>query len=218
MSVGVSDGQKGITIHRDGLIEYHEDYLPMHVDVFRTNESAKEHAIEWLKAHDIWPSDIESISARLYPYWGDNDAIVYLVEASRKDLVPGFDFAPGRLTLCFEANTGKVFDLDFYWPDMAVPFVVADLPPVERTLERFGLTEASKTDPKFGVSDYLSYERAWVFRDLGLRETAPLYFYLPYRAIPHSHPYGTSAEYGVIFPEERLDYIRGYSAAGTEGM
>lgn len=218
VSVGVSDGNKGLTIHRDGLIEYREDYLPIHVDVFRTNESAKEHAIEWLKAHDIWPSDIESISARLYPTWGDNDAIVYLVEASRRDLVPGFDFAPGRLTLCFEANTGKVFDLDLNWPDIDVPFVVTDLPPVDLTLERFGLSEASKTDPKFHVSGFLEYGQARVIRDRGLSDTAPIYFYIPYRFIGSSEPFGTSGEYGVIFPEEHLNNFRIFSPLESQGI
>jgi len=207
-AVRVGNGCRTLEIQRDGNIEYRAEYLHVPIDVFRSNESAEEHATEWLEAHGLWPSDVGGVritqAANSY-----HETIAYVLTVGRQDPFPGFDMSFGWIELAFEANMGTVFDVHIYWPDLTVPFVVTDLPPVERTLDLFGLEEKAATDSTFFVSDMLTYREARVIGQMGLRDTAPVYFFLPYRTIGYGQGYmnWTCGEYGVIFPEEALGII-----------
>jgi len=207
-AVCVGDGNAHLEIQRDGYIEFEDDYLHIPLDDFRSNESAQEHAIDWLKDHDLWPSDVGGVrivrAAQSY-----DDTIAYVLTVGRQDPFPGFDMSFGRIELTFEANMGTVFDVHIYWPDLTTPFVVTDLPPVERTLDCLGLMEKATNDSTFFVSDMLTYSQAHVIWYMGLRDTAPVYFFLPYRTIGYGQGYmnWTRGDYGVIFPEEAMYLI-----------
>jgi len=207
-AVRVGDGRGTLEIQRDGNIEYRAEYLHVPIDVYRSNESAQEHATEWLEAHGLWPSDVGGVRITQAAHSYD-ETIAYVLTVARQDPFPGFDMSFGRIELAFEANMGTVFDVDIYWPELTVPFVVTDLPPVNITLELFGLKQRAENDSTFFVSDMLTYRVARVIRQMGLRDTALVYFYLPYRSIGYGQGYmnWTSGDYGVIFPEEAMYLI-----------
>jgi hypothetical protein len=185
----------------DGGVTYYEDRPSTPGVSLETNESAMRYAVDWLKAHGAWPSDAVSITLRRLSHFSSTGEVLYSLTAARKVLGFAFYEMVGRLCLDVDAATGRIDKFLYDWPQVSVPFVCTDLPPLSRVLDHFNLTGPYLNDETFSISENLTYHEASVIWEMGLDNTAPIYFYLPYRWIGYCPGYWSYGSYGAIFPE-----------------
>jgi hypothetical protein len=126
----------------------------------------------------------------------------------------GFDFERGDLgswiNLQFEAATGRVFELHHCWPELEVPFVVTALPSVEEVQSFHQMGSNPARNITSSHSDNVTYRRASMYYEMGIEETAPVRFYLPYWNLLQYAPgwwSSISGQFGVIFPDKELFII-----------
>ena len=207
IAVSIRFGTASFNINRDWWFRYGDGTSGLMGNIFSSDQSAMDHAIAWLKAHNAWPDDATRMSISRPP--GGRGVPTYTFIVHR--CLMGFNFdvveQGGSIILTFEAATGKVISLDYCWPDLEIPFVVSDLPTVEEVISYHHL----ESDPERQIftwhSDNVTYHRACAFWDLYITHSTPIFIYLPYWQITlncPAWPHTSDGIYGAIFPDTAL--------------
>ncbi len=192
----------------DGCIWYDSrtDHTPG--DIYGSNESAKEHALQWLEDRDALPDDTGRISLWRYDIQHHPGTVEYELRMQRR--VGPFDFNSGpksnRIRLKFAAGTGQVLFFEHHWPKLEIAFLVTDLPEVDTVLAEHDLTDVPGTNITTWFCETLFYDEASVIFDSGLKNRAEIYFFLPYRWMGLSYPDRPGSLYGAIFPDAIMYY------------
>jgi len=203
-------GGRSFEIWQDGCIWFNARTDHVAGDLFGSNESAREFAVQWLEARDAFPEDTGKVQLWRYDIQHHPGTIEYELRIERR--VGQFDFNSGprsnQIRLRFAAGTGEVLFFEHHWPELAIAFLVTDLPNIDTILAEHDLVAAPQSNITVGFDETLTYDEASVIYDTGLKYTAEVYFFLPYRWMGLSHPadHSPCSLYGVIFPDAIIYY------------
>jgi len=204
-----TDG-RSFDVWQDGCIWYDSRTDHTTGDIFGSNESAKEHALQWLEDRDALPEDTGRISLWRYDIQHYPGTVEYELNIGRQ--VGPFYFNSGprtnQIRLKFAAGTGQVLFFEHHWPEFEIAFLVTDLPDIDTVLVEHNLVDVPGTNITGWFNETLYYDEASVIFDTGLKNSAEVYFFLPYRWMGLSNTVyeGMGSLYGAIFPDAIMYY------------
>ncbi len=196
---------RSFEVWQDGCIWYDSRTNHTTGDIFGSNESAREHAVQWLEDRDALPEDTGRISLWRYDIQHYPGTVEYELSIGRR--VGPFDFNSGpgsnQIRLKFAAGTGQVLFFEHHWPELEIAFLVTDLPDIDTVLVEHDLLDVPESNITVWFHESLFYDEAYVIFLTGLKNIAEVYFFLPYRLMGLSHPVmeWPGGLYGAIFPD-----------------
>ncbi len=203
----MTDG-RSFEIWQDGCIWFDARTDHATGDMFGSNESAREFAIQWLEDRNALPDDTGKVSLWRYDIQYYPGTVEYELRIERR--VGPFDFNSGprsnQIRLKFAAGTGQVLFFEHHWPDLEIAFLVTDLPDIDTVLVEHDLVDVPESNITVRFHEALFYDEASVIFDTGLKNSAEVYFFLPYRWMGLSYPMMPGSLYGAIFPDAIMYY------------
>ena len=179
-------------------------------DIFGSNESAREYALQWLEDRDALPDDTRNISISRWEKWGYPGTVEYELRIERR--VGQFDFnsdlGNNYIRLSFAAGTGQVLFFNWHWPELEIAFLVTDLPDIDTVLAEHNLFDVPDRNITVCFQESFYYNEASVISKIGPKNRAEVYFFLPYRWMGFNYtmvniPFSL---YGAIFPDAIMYY------------
>ncbi|MCK5253742.1 MAG: hypothetical protein KAQ96_12370 [Thermoplasmata archaeon] len=201
---------RSFEVRQDGCIWYRSRTDHTTGDIFGSNVTAREHAIQWLEDRDALPEDTGRIG--LWTYEGQHYPGTVEYELSIGRRVGPFDFNSGprsnQIRLKFAAGTGQVLFFEHHWPELEIAFLVTNLPDIDTVLAEHDLVAVPKNNITVWFNESLVYDETSVIFDTGLKNSAEVYFFLPYRWMGLSYRMWESlgSLYGAIFPDAIIFY------------